>query len=728
MGPLFFYFRPQFLMNPKESRRPNRFGLSAFLLLGFLLFFIYSNTFDASWTLDDYNNIVGNPLVHAEASQPGSIIKPFGPLLDTGHLRRPFAYFTFAINWYWGKDNPRGYHLVNIFIHLLAAFFLFRAIQVLFETPRLYGLWQPSRIEFISLLAAVLWAINPIQVQSITYIVQRMASLCGLFYILSIYFYVRARLSDNPRKRYLRFAACGISFLLGFFTKENAATLPLSLMLIEAVFFQDLGKKIIRWRFLGLIAASVLVLAAGGMLLFFKNDIFDLFAGYNVRYFTPLERILTQPRILLFYLSLIFYPSPARLSMVHDIDVSTSLLAPWTTLASIAVIMGAVTLSIFKMRKWPVASFAVLFFFLTHAIESSIIPLELIFEHRNYLPSMFLFWPVAIGLERLLALYREKNRIVYRALVVFIPLLLVGLGTGTYIRNTVWSSEKLLWEDALRKAPQSARPYAHLAWTLYERRGDKRTALLFYHEALKRRKNRKSQHALFYNNIANIYFQSGDCSRAAENWEKSSEISETFYTPRYRLALALTRCNRFEEALSHLDRAIKQKKDFSKAINLKGVIRLLQNRPREALELFRQCLKLEPTNMRYHLNTGAGFYLLGDYQRAELYFLRALRDAQRDRLALLWNAKNYLAMEKHSKADSLLDELIAKLPFDELNLWLKMGFKARLYKSEIIFPAADKTLGNLLAAKYSRRLPALVQLSDPQAAENKLAGDFWRIP
>ena len=198
--------------------------------------------------------------------------------------------------------------------------------------------------------------------------------------------------------------------------------------------------------------------------------------------------------------------------------------------------------------------------------------------------------------------------------------------------------------------------------------------------------------------------------------------------PRYRLAQALTRCGRFEEALSHLDHLIEQRPDYSKPLNLKGVVRLIQNQPQEALVLFRRSLKLEPANAHYYLNVGAGFHLLGDYQRAELFLFQALRDSQRERIALLWNAKNYLAMGKPSTADSLLDELVAKLPIDELNLWLKMGFKARVYKSEVIFPAADATLGNLLAAKYRQRLPALEQWSEPQPAGNKLVGGLRHTP
>lgn len=715
-------------MNPKENRHTYRMGLSAFLLLGLLLFLVYSNSFDATWHLDDYYNIIGNELVHAEASRPGSILKPFGSFLDSGHLNRPLAFFTFAVNWFWGQDNPRGYHLVNILIHLLAAFFLFRTIQILFETPRLSGTWKRSRIEFISLLAAVLWAVNPIQVQSVTYIVQRMASLCGMFYILSIYLYVKARLAGIlTKKSFLLFAACGLSFLAAFLTKENAALLPVVLVLIEATFFQDITRKKVRMTILGVALAMGMAVLIGGAIVFYNGNLLSVL-NFEERFFTPLERLLTQPRILLFYLTLIFYPTPNRLSPVHDIEISTSLLHPWTTLPSILIVCVLVGYAIYKLRKWPILSFAILFFFLNHIIESSIIPLELIFEHRNYTPAMFLFWPVAVGLERLLTQYRDRNPIVFRALLVFIPLLIVGLGTGAYIRNSVWFSEKLLWEDALSKAPQSARSYVQLAWGHYQRRGDQNTALLLYHEALKKKHNRNSQYSKIYNNIANIYLQAGDCSRAVEYWQKSHEVSQNFYIPRYRLALALTRCGRLDDALPHLDHVIAQKPDFSKALNLKGVIRLIQNRPQEALVLFRQALKLEPANAHYHLNTGAGFHLLGDYRKAELFLAGALRDTQRERIALLWNAKNYLAMGKPSTADSLLGELVAKLPLDELSLWLEMGFKARMYKSEIIFPAADETLGNLLAAKYHERLPALMQMSDPQPDGNTLAQELGSAP
>jgi uncharacterized membrane protein len=119
--------------------------------------------------------------------------------------------------------------------------------------------------------------------------------------------------------------------------------------------------------------------------------------------------MLTEPRIVLFYLSQIFYPVPGRLSIVHDVQLSRSLLEPWTTLPAILVVLGLIGFGIWQLRKRPMLSFAVLFFFLNHTVESSIIGLELIYEHRNYLPSLFLFAPVAMGLQYLVDHFRHQR-------------------------------------------------------------------------------------------------------------------------------------------------------------------------------------------------------------------------------------------------------------------------------------------------------------------------------
>jgi tetratricopeptide (TPR) repeat protein len=681
-------------------------GWRTFVLLGLMLFLAYSNTFDVPWHFDDYSNILANPKVHAQYPRLSTLAEPFVSLFENGHLNRPFAMVTFAANWYLGKDNPFGYHAVNLAIHIFTAYFLFLTLLVLFQTPRLDGIYSRQQVVFVSLLAAALWAVNPIQVQAITYIVQRMASMCGMFYILSIFLYVKARLSRIfTRTSVLLYAACCLSFLAAFFTKENAALLPVTLLLIEAVFFQDLGRKKVRMTFLGIALALGIATVIGGAIVFYNGNPLAVL-NYEVRLFSPLERLLTQPRILLFYLTLIFYPAPNRLSLVHDIDVSTSFFHPWTTLPSIIIVFALVGYAIYKLKKWPILSFAVLFFFLNHVIESSIIPLELIFEHRNYLPAMFLFWPVAAGLERLMRFYRSKNSIVYYGLVAFVPLLLVGMGTGTYVRNIDWSSEKYLWEDAMHKAPRSSRPNHNLAWSHYQRIGDHDSALVLYRRALEGLKTNTKQEPMIWNNIAGIYHYRGDFERAAQFWQKSHESSPRSVNPRYRLALALTKLDRLDEALSKLNPIFSEHPRYVQALNLKGVILWKQNQPREALLLFRKCIQLAPRNGRLLINIGASFHSLGDYRKAELFFKEALRRTARARIALLWRVKNQLEAGDGdaSTIDADLDELLSKAPIDKLIAWLQKCFTYKIYKDEVLVPEKGEKLIESIKAQYRSKL------------------------
>ena len=225
----------------------------AFALLLTLILLVYSNTFNASWHFDDYPNINKNPRIKITNLKPGTILQTFVASRDGGlylgrKVYRPVACLTLALNWYVGQDNVLGYHVVNISIHLITAFILFLTMLRLFSTPNLQGKYTGSEY-FIALLAATLWAINPIQTQAVTYIVQRMASMAAMFYILSIYFYLRGRLSALPKDRIRLYLFCGISFLLAIGSKENALTLPLALIVLEIIFFQDVTRPRAR-RFL----------------------------------------------------------------------------------------------------------------------------------------------------------------------------------------------------------------------------------------------------------------------------------------------------------------------------------------------------------------------------------------------------------------------------------------------------------------------------------------------
>ena len=166
----------------------------AFIFLILVILPIYSNTFHAAWQFDDKPNIIDNYYLHLKDLQPESLINTFytqpkNPREIGTKLHRPIACLTFALNWFLGQDNVVGYHAVNLMIHFLTAFLLFLTIFNLFKAPNLKHHFEDNEY-YIALLAATIWAVNPIQTQAVTYIVQRMTSLAAMFYVLSMWLYV----------------------------------------------------------------------------------------------------------------------------------------------------------------------------------------------------------------------------------------------------------------------------------------------------------------------------------------------------------------------------------------------------------------------------------------------------------------------------------------------------------------------------------------------------------
>ncbi len=194
---------------------------------------------------DDFHNITQNTKLHIENLYPGTVSDALFDDLGKSFFYRPVSNLTIALNWYFGKTGVTGYHIVNLGIHILTAFFLYLAIVHLFRSPNLAGRFRGNGY-FIAVLAAALWAVNPIQTQAVTYIVQRMASMAAMFYIIGVFCYLRARLEDSWIRCVLWSLGIVVSFLLAVGSKENAMMLPVSLLLIEMIFFQDMKNPAIK--------------------------------------------------------------------------------------------------------------------------------------------------------------------------------------------------------------------------------------------------------------------------------------------------------------------------------------------------------------------------------------------------------------------------------------------------------------------------------------------------
>ncbi|TGD74049.1 hypothetical protein E4634_07880 [Mangrovimicrobium sediminis] len=378
---------------------------------------------------------------------------------NSGPLGRGVSMATFVVERLLGGDFATS-KLVNICLHLLIGVVVAWLLVLLLAPLECPG------SATMAVLCAGLWLLAPLQVSTVLYVVQRMAQLAALFSLLSLVAYIYWRRSlGSGRSRYRYLLLSVAAFTCGVFSKENAlVTLPI-VLLLEACWlqFRDQGGRVIGWLRKVTYGGLGIGVAAVAVLLAIRWD--SLTARYHFRDFTLLERILTEPRILWDYLAQFYWPDIARLGIFHDdFPVSTSLWQPATTLPAIlawVVLLLAVALS-WRWSALRRLSFCALFFLAGHSLESTVWPLELYFEHRNYLPSVGL---VLLPLT-LYALLVKRWRELARPLQAWMAALLLLYAAATSSQVQIWSSAHLLALQQVNGHPDSARANKQLATQL----------------------------------------------------------------------------------------------------------------------------------------------------------------------------------------------------------------------------------------------------------------------
>jgi hypothetical protein len=368
---------------PEKQSFPFYHLIAVALIVGLALL-AYSNTFSVPFQFDDPVNITYNPNIQIKVFT----WERWSQLIKNTYKEsiRVFSYFTLALNYYFGGFDVFGYHLVNLVIHIASGIFLYWFLLLTFNLPSLKEKYSSISYK-VALFTSLIFICHPIQTQSVTYIVQRMSSMAGMFYLLSMVLYIKGRLSLG-RPRLFYFGGMVLSYLLGVFSKENAAILPLFVVLYEFYFFQNFDLSPSGRKIMFSLVAALLILGAFGFILWGRRYIDVIIEGYAYRTFTMSERVLTQFRVVLYYVTLLIYPHPSRLNLDYDFPISKTILDPPTTLISIFIIAGLIGYSIWTAKKRPVLSFCILWYFGNLVIESSIFPLEMVFEHRLYLPAV----------------------------------------------------------------------------------------------------------------------------------------------------------------------------------------------------------------------------------------------------------------------------------------------------------------------------------------------------
>lgn len=422
--------------------------IGAFLLL-LVISFSYQPALHGPFVFDDQVNIVENPAVMLhDLSWPS--LKQSLLSNESGLFKRVLPALSFGVNYYLaqGFENTWGFKLTNLGIHLFNAILVFSLIVQL--APKLFkSSFTPLQAVVPAFFIALLWATHPLQVSTVAYIVQRMTSMATVFILLGLNGMVWAR---NGLEKGRRFAlpcliiALVAGTILGLLCKENAVLLVLYAATIEFCLYTRQGNQKIMASLYAILLGIPLLIG----LFLLTTDKLNILAGYYAKPFTLEQRLLTEARVVWFYVQMLLFPDIRVMGLYHDdLPLSKSWLEPISTLVAVFAWGMMLIVACWTRLKYPVLAFAIFWFVAGHLMESTIIPLEIIYEHRNYLPSL--------GLEVLLVVCLVKLPPVFGK-PIFLPSLLAisGLFVGlTFQRANYWASEESLFKSLATHHPQS---------------------------------------------------------------------------------------------------------------------------------------------------------------------------------------------------------------------------------------------------------------------------------
>ncbi len=373
-----------------------------------------------------------------------------------GPTGRPLALATFLLNDNAWPSNAYAFKMTNILVHLLCGVVLFASTRLL---ARYYGK-NSTQSDWIALIAASIWILHPYMVSTTLYIVQRMAQLSTLFVLIGIWGYLvgRMRLRTDPNYAYLMMSVSLVgATAAAVLCKENGALLPLLVLVVE--FCRPPNEYWVKLnRYWAVMFVWIPTLAVVGYLASLVN-VFGL--HWENRNFSQYERVLTEARVLCEYYYDLWLPKIEGKGLFQDdYVISRSLLEPASTLFSVLLVAASAFFAAFFKRRWPFFSLSVLFFLCSHLIESSVVNLEIYFEHRNYQAAVFLFLPLASGLVWL------AHKLRRRVVISIVSMLMLMLSAMTYERSSLWSSSKELELYWAANAPNSARAQSVIASAL----------------------------------------------------------------------------------------------------------------------------------------------------------------------------------------------------------------------------------------------------------------------
>lgn len=574
--------------------------------IGVAVLLVYFNSLTTPFLFDDAGAVVNNPTIRNLFSL--EVLRP--PPDGSTTTGRPVVNLSFALNHAISGESVSGYHLTNVLLHAGAALLLF-GLGRRTLVARGYAATRALGGAFVS---ALLWAIHPLQTESVVCIAQRTEVLGGFFSLLTLYGFVRGVAppyeTSGVRRAWL--AASMLACLLGMATKETVAVVPVLVLLYDRTFFAGSFASALRQRgaYYGGLAATWLLLAS---LLLSGGGSRGVAAGFGLGV-TPWTYLLKQAEAIVLYLKLAVWPYPLVLD--YGTAVVTS---PIDVLGSGLLVLGLLAATLWLLVRRPVAGFFGAAFFLLLAPSSSVVPLvtQTVAEHRMYLPLALIVVPFVVA--------GTVGRLVAKPLGLAVGVASV-CAVLTVARNHDYRSAISLWSDTVTHAPDNARAHHHLALALQADRQSEPAARHFA-----RALELKPDYAMASYNWAVALIEQERLNEAAEKLAAAARLApalerETrFAEARFQVGRLAERIGRPEEAAAQYRETLRIAPDYAAAHMRLGLMQAKAGRLDPAAEHFRAVIRLRPLDADGHANLGNVLLLSGRPREALASYEEALR-------------------------------------------------------------------------------------------------------
>ncbi|MEZ4218096.1 MAG: hypothetical protein R3E88_16540 [Myxococcota bacterium] len=596
------------------------------LALAVAVLVAWANALSAGFVYDDVGSIVENPHVQWPSLSLDALWRAWW----SSPTRRVVANASFGVDHLLFGLDARAFHATNIAIHATCAVLVYALLRRLVRG-------EGARVA--AAVAAAVFAVHPIETQAVTYVVQRMASLATLFCVVSLLCHARARAAGGWHAGWL--AGAVLAWLAAVGSKESAAAFPAVVWLYEWLFVRGADARGAR------LMAGVVGVAAAAMVAMIAVTYGDPFRDYRFHDFGIADRLWSQGRVAFVYASLVAWPAPSRLSLIHELAPSRGPFEPWTTLPAWLALAAAFAFAVLRARRAPLVAFGAGWIALALAIESSVFPLRLVHEHRLYAAMVGVAILLAAALRPLAA---RRPRLVAAAALP----LLAALAAATHVRNRAWRDDATLWADVIAKAPGYAAGYQSLGAVVAER-GDLERARALFERGIEVDPDYGGNYA----GLGTLAGRSGDAERSVALFERAVALDPLDQFAWMNLGIALGRVGRHADGVAALDRSLAI---FERASALAASARALAalGRHDEAATRFARALAIEPRHAALRIELARELDAAGRRAEARRALEAALATeaaagARGELATLAWRAGDAAGAVAHLRAALALD-------------------------------------------------------------------------